>query len=180
MIEITIPAVELWDEIKQEFIKTKEQTIRLEHSLVSISKWESKWCKPFWSNKDKTNAEIIDYIRCMTLTQNVDPNTYLALTAENLSQILAYIDAPMTARVSSDNKKSKGTISFITAENVYYWMINCGIPMECEKWHFNRLMALIHFCLSKQTKPEKRSRSEILSDHARINAENRKRFNSKG
>ena len=116
----------------------------------------------------------------MTLTQNVDPNTYLAITNENLNQILTYIDSPMTARVYSNNKKTRGSIGFVTAENVYYWMITCGIPMECEKWHFNRLMALIRFCLSKQTKPEKRSRSEILSDHARINAENRKRFNSKG
>ena len=97
MLKIVVPASEQWDEVNQVFINTKEQTLQLEHSLVSLSKWESKWCKPFIQNNDKTNEEILDYIKCMTLTQNVDPNVYLCLTEQNLLDINSYIESPMTA-----------------------------------------------------------------------------------
>src|SRR5690606_19784917 len=97
MLQITIPAVELWDERKQEFITIKEQTLQLEHSLVSLSKWESKWCKPFLTKQEKTFEETLDYIKCMTITQNVDPEVYNYLTNENIEEINNYINAPMTA-----------------------------------------------------------------------------------
>ena len=91
MLEIVIPGAEQWDEVKQEFISTKEQTLKLEHSLVSLSKWESKWCQPFLSKKEKTVEQTIDYIKCMTLTQNVDPNVYNLLTKDNILKINEYI-----------------------------------------------------------------------------------------
>ena len=109
MLQITIPAIEMFDEQKQEFVSTKEQTLCLEHSLVSLSKWESKWHKAFLSKEPKTNEETIDYIKCMTITQNVDPNIYLCLTRENIEQVNQYIEDPMTATWFSEESKRGGS-----------------------------------------------------------------------
>ena len=120
MLTITIPARELFDEKTEQFVYTKEQTLQLEHSLVSLSKWESKWKKPFFATKEKTNEETIDYIRCMTITQNVDPMIYNFLTDENLLAIHDYIEAPMTATTFSDSTNGKKNREIITAELIYY------------------------------------------------------------
>ncbi len=180
MLQITIPAVELWDERKQEFVTTKEQTLQLEHSLVSISKWESKWCKPFLSKQEKTFEETLDYIKCMTITQNVDPEVYNYLTNKNIEEINKYIDAPMTATYFSDEKNSKTSREQVTAELIYYWMIALNIPFECQKWHLNRLLTLIKVCNIKNQPPKKRSRKEIMSRNAALNAARRKQLNTKG
>jgi len=180
MLRITIPAVEQWDEAKQEFIYTKEQTLSLEHSLVSISKWESKWCKPFLTKQEKTFEETLDYIKCMTLTQNVDPEVYNYLTNENIKEINEYIGAPMTATYFSDEKTSKTSREQVTAELIYYWMIAFNIPFECQKWHLNRLLTLIKVCNIKNQPPKKRSRKDIMSRNAALNAARRKQLNTKG
>lgn len=180
MLQITIPAVELWDERKQEFVITKEQTLQLEHSLVSISKWESKWCKPFLTKQEKTFEETLDYIKCMTLTQNVDPEVYNYLTNENIKEINEYIGAPMTATYFSDEKTSKTSREQVTAELIYYWMIAFNIPFECQKWHLNRLLTLIKVCSIKNQPPKKRSRKEIMRRNAALNAARRKQLNTKG
>jgi hypothetical protein len=180
MLQITIPAVELWDERKQEFVTTKEQTLQLEHSLVSLSKWESKWCKPFLTKQEKTFEETLDYIKCMTITQNVDPEVYNYLTNENIEEIKKYIEAPMTATYFSDDKTVKSSREQITAELIYYWMIALNIPFECQKWHLNRLLTLIKVCNIKNQPPKKRSRKEIMSRNAALNAARRKRLNTKG
>ena len=180
MLQITIPAVELWDERKQEFVTTKEQTLQLEHSLVSLSKWESKWCKPFLTKQEKTFEETLDYIKCMTITQNVDPEVYNYLTNENIEEINKYIEAPMTATYFSDDKTVKPSREQITAELIYYWMIALNIPFECQKWHLNRLLTLIKVCNIKNQPPKKRSRKEIMSRNAALNAARRKRLNTKG
>lgn len=187
MIQITIPANvtdELWDEEKQCFVypeSKKEQTLQLEHSLVSLSKWESKWCKPFFSKKEKSYDETIDYIKCMTLTKNVDPDVYFRLTNENVCQIQEYINAPMTATSFYDDPNgNKGGRETITSELIYYWMIALNIPFECQKWHINRLMTLIRVCQIKNTPPKKRSRQEIMSRNAALNAARRKQLNTKG
>ena len=179
MLQITIPATETWDESKQEFNYTKERTLQLEHSLVSLSKWESKWCKPFLSQKDKTYEETIDYIRCMTVTPNVDPDIYYCLTTENLEQINDYISSPMTATFFS-NTSSSVNREIITSEVIYYWMIALNIPFECKKWHLNRLLTLIRVCEIKNTPPKKRSSQEIMSQNAALNAARRAELNSKG
>lgn len=173
MLRITVPAMELWDEENEKFIQTKEQKLQLEHSLVSLSKWESKWCKAFLSKREKTHEETIDYVKCMTLTQNVDPEVYTRLTPNNIDQINAYIEAPMTATRFSD-EDTKSSREVITAEIIYYWMIALQIPLEWEKRHLNRLLTLIKVCNIKNSPPKQRSKKELISHHAALNAARRK------
>lgn len=180
MLQITIPSIELWDDFKQEFVTTKEQTLQLEHSLVSLSKWESKWCKPFLSRENKTNEETIDYVRCMTITQNVNPEVYSYLTDENIIQINNYIDAPMTATVFSKDESAKRNREIVTSELIYFWMISHNIPVKFEKWHLNRLLTLIRVCNIKNTPPKKRSRKETASSYAALNAARKKQLNTRG
>lgn len=183
MLRITIPATELWDENKEEFITIKEQTLQLEHSLVSLSKWESKWCKPFLSKDIKTEEETLDYIRCMTITQNVDPNVYNFIPNNIREEIKEYIEAPMTATWFNDDKNGKGgkgNSEQITSELVYYWMIAQNIPFECEKWHLNRLLTLIKVCNVKNQPPKKMSKKALMSRNAALNAARRKQLNTKG
>lgn len=180
MLELTILGEELWDEKKEEFFTLEEKTLKLEHSLVSLSKWESKWCKPFIDNDGLTTEETIDYIRCMTLTQNVDPEIYNRLTDDNIRQINEYIDAPMTASWVREDKSGKSNSERITSELVYYWMISHGIPFECQKWHLNRLLMLIKVCNAKNQPAKKMSRDEIIAQQAALNEARRKQFNSKG
>ena len=181
MLQITIPAVEAFDEAKSEFvILRKEQTLQLEHSLVSLQKWESKWQKAFLSNTPKTDEEILDYIKCMTVTQNVDPETYGHLTADNIKQINKYIESPMTATTISEDKTGKKNREIVTAEVIYHWMIALNIPPEYRKWHLNSLLTLIRVCNIKKQPPKKRSRAEIMRQNAALNAARRKKLNSKG
>jgi hypothetical protein len=180
MLQITIPATELWDETKNEFIYRKEQTLQLEHSLVSLSKWESKWHKPFLSKDERTSEEILDYVKCMTITQNVDPETYNYLTRDNFEQINEYINNPMTATVITEDKSGKASREVITSEIIYYWMIALNIPNKFEKWHLNRLLTLIRVCNIKNQPPKKRSKSELMSRNAALNAARRKQLNSRG
>lgn len=177
MLSITIPALDLYDENKNEFFTLKEQTLQLEHSLVSLSKWEAKWCKPFLTDQKKTDEETIDYVRCMTLTQNVDPSVYLRLTDEHIEQIQQYIDAPMTATWFTDYGDDKQSSSEqITNELVYYWMFTFGVPMDCQKWHFNRLLTLIRVFIAKSQKPKPMT----LQERAALNAARKKQYNTKG
>lgn len=180
MLQITIPGVELWDDLKGEFISTKTQTLQLEHSLVSLSKWESKWCKPFLTKDAKTREETIDYIRCMTLTQNVNPTVYMTLTDSIISQVNEYIGAPMTATTFSKRQSGGRNGEQTTAELIYYWMIALNIPFECQKWHLNRLLTLIQVCNIKNAPPKKMSRREIMSRNAAENARRRKQMNTRG
>jgi hypothetical protein len=169
---------DLWDERNQQFLSIKETTIQLEHSLLSISKWESKWNKSFINTKDKTEDELIDYIKCMTITKNVDPNIYVCLTAENIQEIVNYINAPMTATTIRDTGKSNHEI--VTSELIYYWMISLNIPVKFEKWHLNRLITLIRVCSIKNQPAKKMSRGEIMQRNAALNAARKKRWNTKG
>lgn len=180
MLRITIPAIEQWDERKQEFVQTKGQTLQLEHSLVSLSKWESKWNKPFLAKGDKTHDETLDYIKCMTITQNVDPDVYNGLTPEHIDQINKYIEAPMTATTFREFKQGKNNRDVITAELIYYWMIALNIPFECQKWHLNRLLTLIRVCNIKNSPPKKMGKRATISQYAQLNAARRKQHNSKG
>ena len=181
MLQITIPAqTDIWDASNGIFLSSKEQTLKMEHSLVSISKWESKWCKPFLSDNEKTTEEILHYIRCMTLTQNVDPIIYNLLTEDNIQDINEYIQAPMTATWFSDSNSKSPNRRIITSELIYYWMIKLNIPVEFQKWHLNRLLTLIHVCEAEEAPPKKKSMQETISEYARINAERKKRLKTRG
>jgi len=179
VLTIVIPATENYDEEKNLFFETKEQILQLEHSLVSLSKWESKWCKPFLSKEDKTIDESLDYVRCMTITQHVKPDTYSLITNAHLEQVKAYIDAPMTATTFA---KGDGTPNreIITAEIIYYWMIAFNIPFDCQKWHLNRLLTLINVCNIKNAPPKKMGRKELLERNKALNEARRQKSHSKG
>lgn len=180
MLRLTTPAVEMWDESEEKFIQVKAQTLQLEHSLVSLSKWESKWKKAFLTSKDKTEEEVLDYIKCMTLTQNVNPLVYVCLSEQNIALVKAYIEDPMTATYFSESSSSKKNREVVTSELIYCWMIALNIPLECQKWHLNRLMTLIRVCSIKNQPPKKKSKSEIMRSNAALNAARRKKYNTKG
>ena len=173
MLELVISQPEQYDEEKEMFIEPKVHILKLEHSLVSLSKWESKWCKPFLVKKAKTVEEWVDYIRCMTVTQNVDPDAYRFLTNEHFRQVNAYMNAPMTATTVPKDKRSPNR-EIVTAELIYYWMITLHIPPEYQKWHLNRLLTLINVCDFKNTPPKKMSKSELFAHHRAVNAARRK------
>lgn len=183
MLKITIPKCEIWDEANNCFILTKEQELCLEHSLVSLSKWESKHHKYFLENKTINPEEMLDYIRCMTLTKNVEPEVYNALTQQNINDIVNYINDSMTATFFSDNGQKKTSKEIITSEIIYYWMISLQIPVEFQKWHLNRLLTLIKVCNEKNT-PEKdkkkMTKREIMERNKMLNEQRRKITHSKG
>ena len=179
MLKIIVPGIEYYDEKENVFIYYEDKVIQLEHSLVSISKWESKWHKPFLSDKPKSPEEILDYVRCMTITQNVGPDVYSRLTEQNLMDINSYIENSMTATTFSNEKRSGGK-EIITSEIIYYWMVSFNIPFECQKWHLNRLLTLIRVCNIKNNPPKKMSRSELLNRNKALNAARKKELNTKG
>ena len=180
MLRIDVPACELYNEITEEFETVPATTLTLEHSLVSLSKWESKWCKPFLGKGEKTNEETLDYIRCMTLTQNVNPNVYRALSNSNIEKIRNYIDSPMTATTFREDPNAPKSHEIITSELIYYWMIALNIPVEFQKWHLNRLMSLIEVCNIKNTPPKKISAMEKYNRYKALNEARRKKWNTKG
>jgi len=180
MLTIVIPGIEIYNEETNEFSSTKDQVLTLEHSLVSLSKWESSWCKPFLSKSIKTHDESIDYIRCMTLTQNVSPSVYLAITNDIMDQVGIYIDAPMTATTFSKNENRQINKEVVTAEIIYYWMIALNIPLECQKWHLNRLLTLITVCNIKNQPAKKMGKKELMRRNAALNEMRRQQLNTKG
>lgn len=182
MLRLTIPAQEFWDEENEVFIYTKEQVLTLEHSLVSLSKWESKWGKPFITKGMKTTEETIDYIKCMTITQNVNPIVYEQITDEHIEKVNKYVDAPMTATWFSDDDEPKGKSNSeqVTSELIYYWMIAFGIPSEYQKWHLNRLLTLIKVCNAKSKPQKKKSFKEIVNRNRMLNEARKKKYNTTG
>lgn len=179
MLTIVIPETEEYDQRTETFIPRKKETLNLEHSLVSLSKWESKWKKPFLSDDPKTLEESIDYIRCMTINP-VDPSVYRRITQKMMQRINDYISDPMTATTFREDPKQRHSREIITAEIIYYWMIALQIPFECQKWHLNRLMTLIRVCNIKNTPPEKMSRGDIYRQNAALNAARRKAHGTRG
>ena len=180
MLSITIPAVEYFDEINEEFVQVSEQKLQLEHSLVSVSKWEQKWHKPFLNTNTKTREEKADYVRCMTLTQNVDPRVYMGIPDDVMEKITEYIDDPMTAAWFPEEKNSKTSREIITNEIIYYWMIALDIPSDYQKWHLNRLITLIRVCNAKNKPSKKMGRKEILAQNRAINEARRKALGTRG
>lgn len=179
MLKIYVPQREFFNEETNEFVTVKGTTLTLEHSLLSISKWESKWHKPFMTKESKTIEEIVSYIECMTLNSISDPNVFKAITNKNLKEVQDYISDPMTATTFSDmhNKPSR---EIVTSELIYYWMIALNVPFECQKWHINRLLTLIRVCNIKSQPAKKMNKREILNRNRALNAARRKALNTTG
>lgn len=183
MLIVTIPKTEYFDPKSNEFLYMDEVTLSLEHSLVSISKWESKWKKPFMDrakDKPKTREETVDYIRCMTINKNVDPSIYSRIPNSVIAVVQKYIDDPMTATWFNDKKQKAPSREIVTAETIYYLMIANGIPFECQKWHLNKLLTLIHVCQLKSEPKRNMSRREEMATRRALNAQRRARHNSRG
>mgnify|MGYP007056159503 CR=1 FL=1 len=177
MFQLDIPSSELYDERTNEFVEIKPTTILMEHSLISLSKWESKWCTPFLSRpggKERTLDQTLDYFRCMTINdKNVDPIIFKTLTVKQVNKIEEYINAPMTATTITDRNKGGGSRETLTSEVIYYMMIEQSIPFECEKWHLNRLLMLLRVCSAKNGPQSKMSKQETAAMYRELNNQRR-------
>lgn len=181
MLQICVPGIESWDERTEEFITGPETVISLEHSLISISKWESKWHRAFLGKQQPKGEELMDYIKCMTITPNIKNEVYDRLTRQNIDDILNYINDPMTATTITerDGGKRRGS-EIITSELIYYWMVAMQIPFECQKWHINRLLTLIRICSIKNQPDKKMSKRSTMQQNAALNAARRQKLHSRG
>lgn len=179
MLKLYIPSQEFFNEETQEFITFDETSVSLEHSLLSISKWESKWHKPFLYDSEKTEEEILDYIRCMSLTQNINDKIYEYVLKRYATEINNYINDSMTATTFKDDNRSRSK-DIITAEIIYYWMISLQIPFECQKWHINRLLSLIRVCSIKNQPNKNMSKSEIYRNNKALNAARKSKLKTHG
>lgn len=188
MLTITISERELYNSELNLFYTVKPVTLRLEHSLFSIAKWEAKWKIPFISSQEKTGEQVLDYVRCMTINPQIDQVVYSCLTASDFKAIQEYIDDPMTATtfnediLKKNNPKSpsKKKMKPITSEEIYYQMTALNIPFECDKWHFNRLQTLIRVCAIKNAPPKKMSKREIMNNNRALNEARRASMHTKG
>lgn len=180
MLELKIPSIEIYDEDKEEFRLIKGTTLRLEHSLVSISKWESRWKIPFLTKEQKSLEQTIDYVRCMTMNQNVDPMLYAGITNKHVEKINEYISDNRTATTFNDTHLPRGRSEIITSELIYFWMAQFNIPMECQRWHLSRLLTLIRIASIKNSPEKKMSRRAILSQNRSLNAARRKAHKTRG
>lgn len=182
---VVIPKVVIeWDPKKEEFVDIyiPEQKLQLVHSLLSVSKWEAKWKKPFMQG-GKTHEEMIDYIRCMTINNNVDQRIYQYIPNSILKEILDYIDDPMTATWFSTEAEKElrlGKRTIITNEVIYYWMVELQIPFECEKWHLNRLITLIRVINEKRKDPKKMDKRSLMKRNKALNEARKAKYKTRG
>lgn len=179
MLKIVLAATESYNESTREFVTYPEFKLELEHSLSSLSKWESKWEKPFLGDDSRTDEQTIDYIKCMTLTPDTPEEVYSRLTSDDYQKISSYIESSMTATWFNE-KNSKPSREIITAEVIYYWMIQSQVPFECEEWHLNRLITLLKVCSAKNAPAKKMSRADQAAQQRAINEANRKKYNTSG
>lgn len=180
MLQIVLPGREFFDETTYTFVQTKTEVLKLEHSLVSLSKWESKWHKPFLGREPKTKEETIDYIKCMTITQNVDPDIYNYIPDSIAEKIEKYINESQTATTFTTPEGQAPSRRIITSELLYCWMFSLGVSIECEKWHLSRLMTLLKVC-DEENKPKKKQNTrELKSRNAALNAARKQQYKTRG
>lgn len=180
-LELHINGMRSLNERTNEIVDVPDVDITLEHSLWTISKWEAKYHKSFLDSKDKTNAEMKDYISMMIVTPNVPKYIVNFLTSKDLDRINDYIKDPMTATTfREDPNQSSYHSERVTSELIYYWMIASNIPASFEHWHISRLLTLIRVCSVKNSPPKKRSARDIMASNAALNAQRRKALNSRG
>jgi len=180
MLRIIIEGDELFNEETNEFETYNDTVVDLEHSLLSLSKWESKYQKPFLSKEQKTREEVFGYIQAMIVSPDIDPDVLHRCSSKNFQQIQDYIDSNETATTFGNMPERRGPGEIVTSELIYYWMVAFTIPFECERWHLNRLFALIRICNNKNSNGPKMSRSELAKRNADLNAQRRKELGTKG
>lgn len=183
MLELTIPEEKLFDEKTEEFINVKETHLRMEHSLSSVRRWESVWHKPFLDGKEKTTEELLDYMHYMCLDPIEDPIVFMVMRPSNVQKVIAYINDPMTATWFSNNHRIGASLrsgEVITAEIIYYWMFTLNVPLELETWHLNQLLTLLKVINIKNGGEKKISKREAALMRSKLNADRKKRFNTKG
>ena len=180
MLTITVPGDEVYDESTGLLGTVNDVHLELEHSLVSLSKWEQMYEKSFIGTEEKTEEELFAYVQCMILTPDYPQDVLYSLTKENIEEINNYIGAKMSATTFLDPPGAPKTREVITNELVYYWMTVFNIPFECDKWHLARLFALIQICNSKQEKPKPMSRSELAQRNRELNAKRRAELGTRG
>lgn len=178
---VEIPEREYYDELTTEFITIPGCKFKIEHSLVSVSKWEAKWRVPFLHTQ-LNREQWLSYIECMTITQNVDPETYKRIPRGIIKEIEDYVNEPQTATIIIDNTPNRPhKKEIVTSELVYFWMTAYQIPFECEKWHLSRLMTLIQIAsIKNNTNPKKMSKADILRQNRELNAARRAKYHSRG
>lgn len=181
MLTIQVPTVEGFDQRSQTFINLPGCTLVMEHSLVSLSKWESKFCKPFLSKEDKTPDEALAYIEAMTLTENYPAGIFEQLSKENFDSINEYVNRKMTATKFFDEGKKVLNRETVTADLIYYWMLALQIPIETENWHLNRLLTLIQVCNLKNQPPKKsKNTRDSMAERRALNESRKARYNTAG
>jgi hypothetical protein len=179
VLQLKITIREGFDETAQQFVASETIVLPLEHSLVSLSKWESKWELPFLGSDDKTDEQVLDYVRMM-FSGDVFPEQVIPLLkAADFDKINDYINAKMTATWFNERQQPPSR-EIVTAELIYYWMISLGVPFECQYWHLNRLLTLIKVCSIKSKPPEKVDRATAMRQRAELNAQRRAAMNSRG
>lgn len=179
MLTIVVPLQEGVDQ-DNNFVLIEGFELELEHSLASLSKWESKFEKPFLSSKEKTTEEVLAYIECMCRTPNVPPEVWGKLSQDNYNAINAYIDSKQTATWFSDDKPQTQSGEIITAEIVYFWMTSMRIPWEAQHWHLNKLFTLVRVFDLKSAKPKPMGRAEQLQRQRELNQKRRAEMKTKG
>ena len=180
MLVIVVDGEEFFDEHTSEFTSVPNVTLEMEHSLVSLSKWESKFKKPFLGPSEKTLEETMGYIEAMVVSNNCDASVLNRMNSSHFDQINNYIASTESATTFNTMPKTKGSTEIITSELVYYWLIAFNIPFECENWHLNRLFSLIQICNIKNSNPKKMSRNEIATRNRALNEQRKAQLNTRG
>jgi len=180
MLRITVPVLELFNEHDSSFTTLDGCDLELEHSLLSVSKWESKFHKAFLGPGEKSEEEVLAYIEAMILTPVFPPEVCSRLTQSNLADIHSYIESSHSATTFNDRQRPGRRSETVTSELIYYWMVSFNIPFECENWHLNRLLTLIRICNVKQSKPKKMPPSELARSRHELNEQRKAQLNTQG